>query len=335
MKKTYALLAGILAVMLSASLVAADGTFGEVPVIVDPTVKDPKICVYTREVSPDGINNCDARFGQYAFTGEQMYFEITVRDYSGAEDIGFVKMRVDGSEEVLCNPHGVLISTCNGLGEFDEFTDRSFECLLTVEPTWYDEMEIEFTVYDINGVATSGHHMETWFFNPGISIDVETNDAGPVQFEDGGPGDCVHSLNRVQIRNTGEGGVNLWIYLAGTDLYGIGAAKCPESNVLHIEQMKFRAWSGTEQPGGDPTDEEHFNIWVPMGEYDENKPCADACYQSPFITCYGGKPIPGWAPFDNILTNGGLMEVEFKLCYPTLCIGTFSEGQILVFGKAI
>jgi len=347
--ETYALLAGILVVMLSVNLVAADVATGDITVIADPTVKDPKICVYTRDISPDGINNCDARFGQYAFTGEEMYFEIIVRDYLGWENIGFVKMQVGGNEEVLCNPIATTETECNGLGTLDIFTDRTFKCELTVEPQWYDETEIMFTVYDVNGKETSGTHKETWFFNPAISIGVETNDEGPIAFEQGGPGDYVHSLNRVQIRNTGEGGVNLWIFLAGTDLYGIGAAKCPTTNKIDIEQMFFRAWSGTQQtPSENPWGNSEFDGWVPMGEYDENAPCDAACwFNTPqvevggpmdpraFVTCYGGKPIPGWTPTDNILTNGGLMEVEFKLHYPTPCIGTFSSGQIFVFGKAI
>jgi len=340
--ETYALLAGILVVMLSVNLVAADVATGDITVIADPTVKDPKICVYERDISPDGINNCDARFGQYAFTGEEMYFEIIVRDYLGWENIGFVKMQVNGEEEVLCNPLGTEHpSTCNGLDGFNLATDLAFKCELTVEPQWYDETEIKFTVYDVNGKETDGVHKETWFFNPAISIDVETNDEGPIAFEEGGPGDYVHSLNRVQIRNIGLGGVNLWIYLAGTDLYGIGAAKCPSTNKIDIENMFFRAWSGTQQtPSENPWGNSEFDGWVPMGEYDEDAPCDAACWfntqeHTPYVTCYGGKPIPGWTPTDNILTNGGLMEVEFKLQYPTPCIGTFSSGQIFVFGKAI
>jgi hypothetical protein len=339
--ETYALLAGILVVMLSANLVAADVAVGPIDVIADPTVDPPKICVYQRDVTPDGINNCDARFGQYAFAGEEIYFEMVVRDYLGAENIGFVKLLVDGEEEVLCNeiffPEKPPVERCNGLGDFDSDTDRFFKCELTVEPTWMDELEIEMVVYDVNGAETPGNHKETWFFNPGISIEVETNDEGPVTFEEGGPGDCVYSTNRIQIRNTGDGGVNLWIYLAGTDLYGEGAAKCPFSNKIDIDRMKFRGWSGTQQPGQYPFDDPQFDIWVPMGEYDENAPCDDACWMPGNwrVTCYGGKPVPGWAPYDNILTNGGLMEVEFKLCYPIPCIGTFSSGQIFVFGKAI
>jgi len=348
--ETYALLAGILVVMLSVNLVAADGIVIPVDVGANPVVNDPKVCVYTREVSPDGINNCNARFGQYAFVGETIFYRFIVRDFLGAEDIGFAKLLVGpkGSlpsteyEQVLCNPINLIPQMrCDGLGIIDPELDKAFECLLTVEPDWYDELELTIVVYDINNMPTVGHHKETWFFNPAISLEVELSEGTAIGFEDGGPGDCVHSTNRLEIRNNAEGGMNLWIFLAGTDLYGEGAAKCPDSNVLEIHNMKFRGWSGTEQPGHDPTESLPFDQWIAMSKYDENAPCDAACWmedggiENPFVTCYGGRPVPGQTPVDNILTNDGLMEVEFKLCYPYRCIGHFGDGQIYVFGKAI
>jgi hypothetical protein len=36
-----------------------------------------------------------------------------------------------------------------------------------------------------------------------------------------------------------------------------------------------------------------------------------------------------------VLTNQGTLEMEFKLQYPMPCIGTFDDGTIYVFGKAI
>jgi len=37
----------------------------------------------------------------------------------------------------------------------------------------------------------------------------------------------------------------------------------------------------------------------------------------------------------HVLTNQGNLEVEFKLTYPTPCVGSFTQGSLLVFGKAI
>jgi len=340
MKKTYALLAGILVVILSANLVAADVAVGPVDVGANPDDKMPKVCVYKRYVSPDGINNCNYRAGQYAFVGEQIYYELIVRDENGADDIGYVKVRIDNYPELICNQISLERKQCDGLGNMNPLTDKAFECTLTVEPSWgpRDEAEnlldsvLTITVYDSIGRPKDATHSENWYFNPAIALNVYTNDDEPIHFEDGGPGDIVHSENHLKIKNMGEGGVNLWIFLAGTDLYGAeGAAKCPVTNKIDIEQaMKFRGWSGTLGP-----EWSDFDMWVFMGEYDQNDGCDWACGGSPKKTCYGGKPVPGWSPMDNVLTNNGLMEVEFKLEYPVPCIGTFNNGELLVFGKAI
>jgi len=334
MRKLYTLLAGtILVVLLSANLVAADVAVGPVDVGAGPGDTDPKICVYERIVKPDGINNCEYRAGQYAFAGEMIVYAVVVRDPNGVEDIGYVKVQIDGEPELLCNEKYVSPNSCDGLGSFDPETDKAFVCHLTVEPTWYADSTLTISVWNTVEERTDSTHSENWFFNPGIALDVSTSDGQPIHFEDGGPGDWVHSLNHVKIKNIGEGGVNLWMYLAGTDLYGIeGAAKCPITNKLDIENMYFRGWSGTLGPQDPPFD---FDEWVPMSEYDENDGCDWACCGTPLKTCYGGKPVPGWSPMDNVLTNQGMMEVEFKIEYPVPCVGTFDNGEILVFGKAI
>ncbi|MEM5803968.1 MAG: hypothetical protein QW350_04530, partial [Candidatus Aenigmatarchaeota archaeon] len=148
----------------------------------------------------------------------------------------------------------------------------------------------------------------------------------------------VHSLNRLQVRNTAEGGVNMWMYIAGTDLYDPnGASKCPTTNKIDVETyMQYRGWSGSQWQNDEG--------WQQMTEYNQNAQCVLDPNDWTVNTCYGGSPLtfarngdfaqtPG--PWDNVLTNGGLAEVEFKLTYPTPCIGTFTNGQIMVFGKAI
>jgi hypothetical protein len=93
--------------------------------------------------------------------------------------------------------------------------------------------------------------------------------------------------------------------------------------------MKYRGGSGSQWQGEEG--------WRQMTEYNQNALCAINYSTN---TCYGGSPLtfagtlPN-GPWDNTLTNGGMAEVEFKLTYPMPCIGTFSNGQILVFGKAI
>jgi hypothetical protein len=253
--------------MLSAVL--ADVAVGQVGAGAQPGDQDPRICVYHRDVcigtcaNPPGVNPFDYRSSLYAFTGEQLDFTIVVRDPNGALDIGFPKIRVSGAPEVLCNEiHHPEISSCNGMGETrfvenvgeEMATDRAYHCLLTVEPQWYGDNEVKITAYNSAFEPTDGTHTENWYFNPALSVEVTTSDGQPIHFEEMPYGAdepyerTVHSLNKLKVRNVGEGGVNMWMFLAGTDLFDpSGASKCPITNVLAIEDyMWYRGWSGTQ-----------------------------------------------------------------------------------------
>ncbi len=305
----------------------------------------PRICVKHRDViigtdaNPPGINPFDYRTGLYAFTGEQLEFTIVVRDPNGALDIGFAKIRVGTQAEVICNP-ATLPSTCDGMDVLSDTTDKAFHCLLTVEPQWYGEEDVKITAYNSANNATDGTHVETWFFNPVLSLSVATSDGQAINFEqmpymaDTPAERTVHSLNRLVIQNTAEGGVNMWMFLAGTDLYDpSGASKCPTSNVLAIEQMKYRGWTGTMWTSSEG--------WETMSKYDQNDDCVMPLLLGKVSHCYGGLPVPYPNtvsipnPLENVLTNQGKLQVEFKLTYPMPCIGIFSQGSLLVFGKAI
>jgi hypothetical protein len=367
----------VLSTVIPAGL--ADVAVGEGGVGAEPGDQDPRICVKHRDVhigmdaNPPGINPFDYRTGLYAFTGEQLELTVAVRDPNGALDIGFPKIRVGGAPEVLCNeiPFEEAISAdkvcvkwacsyygckcikwadkddwpwqdeCDGMGDLNEETDRLYHCLMTVEPTCEGEREVKVTAYNSAFEPTDGTHVETWHFNPALSLSVKTSDGMPIHFEDmpymaDTPEErTVHSLNRLQVQNTAEGGVNMWMYLAGTDLFDpSGASKCPETNVLEIEKyMQYRGWTGTMWTSSEG--------WEYMGKYNQNDDCTiGSCFDGE-PHCYGGKPVPYpntknvFNPMENVLTNQGKLEVEFKLTYPMPCVGSFSHGSIMVFGKAI
>ncbi|MFH8080516.1 MAG: hypothetical protein QXO84_01400 [Candidatus Aenigmatarchaeota archaeon] len=348
MKYLAALVVSLVLATMVVSLVAADVAVGGVGASAGPGDQTPRICVYDRNItiganaslgSGASINPFDYRVSSYAFTGEQIQLFAIVRDPNGALDIGWLKARVGGNPEVVCNPVSLPKNmTCNGMGEVNLETDKAFECLITVEPQWYGYTEVKLTAYNSANVPTDGTHVETWYFNPVLSLSVSTNDGQPIRFEplpygaDTPEERTVHSLNRLQVRNTAEGGVNMWMYIAATDLYDPnGASKCPDTNKIDVETyMKYRGWSGSQWQGEDG--------WRQMTEYNQNAQCVISWTEN---TCYGGSPLTfrgnglSPSPADNILTNGGLAEVEFKLTYPMPCIGTFTQGQIMVFGKAI
>jgi hypothetical protein len=286
--------------MVFATLVLADVSVGEVGAGAEPGDQPPKICIQHRNViigtyaNPPGINPLDWRTSLYAFTGERIRYVLVVRDPNGALDIGFVKALVGGQAEVLANPYTQTITACNGFGSFDPDTDKAFEITITVEPSWYGGTEVKLTAYNSAGTATDGTHTENWFFNPAISLDVSTSDGQPIHFEDGAPGDWVHSLNKIKLKNTAEGGVNLWMFIAGTDLFdSSGAGKCPDTNYIAIEDnMWYRGWSGTQWTS--------WEGWAKMSRYDQNEDCgffdAGRCreYKAP-VSGYNCDRYVDWA----------------------------------------
>ena len=345
----------VLVVLLAMTTMVAAET-ASVGAGATPGDSTPTICVKDRAVTVNGVNMLNYRTSLYAFTGEQVEYYIAVRDPNGVADIGPAKIKVNTTPEVLCTETNWTTSeydaTCNGFGDLNWETDKLFHCVLTVELPWYADNEVVITAYNSAFTPTDGTHTENWYFNPGISMSAVTSDNLSIHFEDGSPGDWVHSENKLQIKNIAEGGVNLWMWIAGTDLTDpSGASLCPDSNVLELYRagttddentnngyvsdystdtgMAFRGWTGTM-----------MGPWTWMSNYDDNAVCNNVVPNTATGTCYGGKPVPkntelNQGALGNLLTNQGTLEIEFKIHYPVPCIGTFSDGTIYIIGKAV
>jgi len=355
----------ILASLLLAIPAFADVISGNVTVSAQPGDLPPIICIYHRDVeigtqaNPPGVNPLDWRTSLYAFTGERIKYTVVVRDPNGADDIGFVKAFVNNMEEAL-GYQTYLPPRCDGLGTTNSATDKAFNITITVESAW-SSGNLVLKVFNSAGDPTEATHSESWYFNPPLAMEVTTSNGQPITFGSMDPVTrCAHSTNKLVVKNTAGGGVNLWTFIAGTDLFDTtGAARCPTSNVLEIEKyMFYRAWSGTQW--------QSWQGWFNMSKYNQNDGCVvpdkdsyfngdPATFGAPGSTwtleqyrndsgptCYGGLPVPMPNPKDDkkdilehMLTNGGTLEVEFKICYPTPCIGTFDHGTIYIFGKAV
>jgi hypothetical protein len=366
--KILAGIVSIMALLAVSGFAFADVATGEIGAGAQPGDQVPRICIQHRDVcigtcaNPPGINDYDYRTGLYAFTGEQISYVVVVRDPNGALDIGFVKALVGGQEEVLGNPiENPDFTTCDGMGDLHfgiEGTDKAFHVLISVEPQWYGDTKVVVAAYNSNNQVTEATHNENWFFNPAISISVTTSDGMPIHFEqlpygaDTPEERTVHSLNKIKVKNTAEGGVNMWMYVGGTDLYDpTGASKCPLTNYIGIEEdsglavnehglvphvMQYRGWSGTQWTS--------WEGWNNMYKYNQNDGCGFTNKNfDGVMSCYGATPVPYGdtgadaqvSQLENVLTNQGTLEIEFKLTYPMPCVGSFSQGTIYVFGKAV
>lgn len=349
MSKLLVGLALLTIVFMVTPVLAIEGE-GSVPVGAQPgdqaallCIKDRNLNIGTADTDEPGINPFDYRSGLYAFTGEQLEYIVVVRDFNGADDIGFLYGFVNAGNQVLATEiplTKVEDYSCNGLGELNPATDKAFTITFTVEPRWNGEKDVKLVVYNALNEPTIATHVERWFFNPALTIDVTTSDGNPITFSQLRPGDAsrtVYSTNRLIVKNQGEGGMHVWTYIAGTDLYDpSGTAKCPTTNQLDINNMQYRGWIGTPWQGSEG--------WNVMNNKDSAAPCsllARSCNVA------GGPGVINAVPYDpslpagtdNILTNGNRLEVEFKLTYPLPCIGTFGGigggGTIYVFAKAI
>jgi hypothetical protein len=289
------------------------------------------------------------RFEEYAFAGEQLIWEIVVRDLNGADDVSYTKLTVDGYTEALCEeiaPHESILG--NGFNQwaynqipakgtapqgFSETFDRLFRCVLTVEPSWYGESVVNVEAYDQDGAVSTDSISQSWFFNPAVLLDLDTNNGAPgITYEDGFPGETVMSENKLMVTNLAEGGVDLWAFIAADDLTdpSHSGAKCPVSNVLDVDG--YGDWPGMEYRCKIGTMED--DAWRHMHNKDNTAMCCPGL-------CVGATPLimddqlPPGTPAISVIGNMKTAECQFRLTYPVPCIGDFTEGLIHVIVRAI
>jgi len=273
----------------------------------------------------------ELRFDEYAFTGEQIIFKVVVRDLNGAPDIGYAYFTVDGQHEALCKEaengyegqwYDQIPAKPFAQAGFRKATDKVFDCILTVEPSWYGESMISIEANDQEGAVTDNGIAQTWFFNPAIIIDLSTNDGAPsIEFENGFPGQTVMSTNKLIVTNLAEGGVDLWAFIAADDLTDPthSGAMCPISNVLDVDtQMEFRCKIGTLEDDG----------WNRITNKDTSQNCDCKGCLGALPLLYGFQPV-------SIIKNEASAECQFRLTYPVPCIGDFTEGAYHVIVRAV
>ncbi len=302
----------------------------------------------------DTENN--TRYNQYAFTGEQILELVVVRDLNGAEDIVGADVIVDGYPEAKCDD---VTAVFDGTGKttwfghdienllntippakgpvdptgFDPTFDKIYECILTVEPSWYGLSIVNIEARDQSVSVTTNAIAQTWFFNPAVILDLSTNDGAPVVwYENGEPGQTVYSGNKLVVMNLAEGGVDLLVFIAADDLIDPThtASKCPVSNVLDVENtMEYNCKIGTLKD----------NEWYYITNINTKEGCNGEVTLDPNWSfsdepvCYGAKPL--LVEYLPILINQHEAECQFRLTYPVPCIGSFTDGLIHIILRTI
>src|SRR3989344_3666802 len=295
------------------------------------------------------------RFNEYLFTGEQVGTLVAVRHTNGAEAIALpVVLEVDGEVKVLCNditsdaanlkiggsykwyghdvsqdlkdqPPAKSAGTEDG---FDPAYDKLFQCIYTATEDDVGLLPVEVVATDEDGDEGRGALDFIWF-NPEILVDVTTSDGGPISFADGSSGETVYSSNHLIVTNEAEGGVILFVWIAGSDLVSSeGPAKCPDTNVLESTNIDYRCKIGSL----------FGNEWESLDNPDDTLSCKFWSHGD--TECQNSESLlgeeNGW-PFNHLsfLTVGSWAECWFRLTYPTPCIGLFDQGTIYIFARAV
>ncbi|MCX6709607.1 MAG: hypothetical protein NTV63_01465 [Candidatus Woesearchaeota archaeon] len=290
--------------------------------------------------------NMQQRITNYAFTGEQIHWDVLVMDKNGIEKVKDVYVAVgeQGSEDFIeanCARDELATSVrdCNArigeeeLEEFDPLTMGAYHCVFTVEPTMHGEFWVHATVVDLDDQATTVDEDEYWFFNPAINLKI----TGELNFGVVRPGTMSYSPTLL-VGNDAEllSGVLLDMFISGTDFYdpAHSGAKCPTTNQLELQ--------------GDKDDGIYnFAYYAVNGAYstvssDENY--VPIQYGDSFVEFPGtmaGKEIIvsgnqyGGYYLGNVLTPGSEMSLTFRLALPEPCNGDFTDGNIFFWGEAI
>jgi len=283
--------------------------------------------------------NITERINNYAFTGEQIRFEVLVWDKNGIDKIADVfagwatqlNGPIDPEMQVNCYREDKLQDgdslTENGYPDvrrpgdqideeyFDSDTMAIYTCTLTIEPNCYGQKWIGIEVVDIDGLYSTISEAESWFCNPEMEIEV----SGEINFGSLGPGEKGSSTISIKNNADPSSGLEVIFGISGTDFYdpSSSGAICPTSNVLKLQpNFKYSAVQGSNQV----TDK-----LIPYG--------TEITQADPIFSAGDGS-TPTYYPL--IPTSpGSEISLTFTLELPQPCNGQFTSGDIILWAVAV
>lgn len=320
MKKTISL---SFMMLMCVGLVMATAGVG-IGINVTPGNTVPQIWMNSASrVLTDALGNPILRMNNYAFTGEQLSWDVLVRDTNGKEDINSVVVTVGQNAgsgnptEVSCirssnQPSGV-ITWADGIS-FNSATDELYHCILTVEPGFEGEYWMQGVVDDGDDEANVRENSFFWF-NPSIGLQILDAPSG-LDFGTVVPGATEYSQTvRLKSIVASGSGVILDVDISGTDFYdpSSSGAMCPTTNALALSSFKYYATKGSYSTEGSPTAVNGYEV---IGYNFQNI-------------------IRGSGSQASQLTEGSEFALTFQLSLPSPCSGNFISGTIDFEGTAI
>jgi hypothetical protein len=219
---------------------------------------------------------------------------------------------------------------------FDGTVDKIYQCVFS--PNANDaspETGSLVTVKVYDELAASGDDMpgeslpNSVWLNPAITLDIYVEPGDVLEFPAGVLGQTVYAMNTLNIKNTADGGVDLYAWLAMTDFRASsGPAKCPLGNWIDVEtQVGYRCKIGTL----------FNNEWNLVHNPDDTKVCKVDTKDYDSSRCQGATPLLANHQMFSIIANQHTAECWFRFTYPeNECKGTFDlGGEVIVYARAI
>ena len=275
----------------------------------------------------DGFLNGD--YGRsYAFEGETIHFRAIVKDKGGIVE------NCDKVVVTLDNGVDPQPAACSLIKTMDDGTRGLFDCEYTVQSADHNAADFIQGTYWVSVQVMGGTcsaqsacqpikaaGLISLYLNPAVSLTLATEpgtqfgfgydvDGNVLDASEITPGATVYSPF-FTIENSAEQTTGLYIglMLYGKDMHSVGStpAKCPEGNVLEIDNVKYMA--------------SHLNAqqdWTTM-------PRVQGLVGTPELVFTG-------SPLANILGVGDDVTMRLLLHIPNPCQGQFDNGQIVFIG---
>lgn len=290
------------------------------------------------------------RENNYAFTGEQITWEVLVWDKNGVPekisdvysgwsdqvngalppeiqancqmgtqledganlaDAGYPNVRRSGDQEAQVN--------------FNSQTMGIYSCTLTIEPTCHGQKWFGVEVEDLSGLTSQMQEAESWFCNPSLDLGI----SGSLNFGELGSGEQGSAT--ISVENQAETGSGMEIVLAisGTDFYDASPSggMCPTSN-----QMKLQGDGTGFTTGFWYTAVQGANsVGAKRIPYGTSIVDSDPIFSS-------SSASNSWKKWSGALTPmsvGSEASITFHLGIPQPCNGEFTNGDIILYGLAI
>ena len=302
---------------------------------------------------PEGGNELEERINNYAFTGEQITWEVLVMDKNGIEKVKdvYVAVGAQGSEQYieancqLNNDRSYIMGCCNARigeeklekGDWDPKLMAYYKCTFTVEPQMHGEYWMHAVVTDLDDQSTAVDEDEYWFFNPEIQLKI----TGDIDFGKVRPGTTAYSPT-IAVQNGAEAGsgVLLDMFISGTDFYdpSHSGAKCPITNQLKLgdgdrdcddsDPFCYYAVNGAYSTREDWDCDSEGYVGIRYGDH------FDSTFYDHNEIIRSDDPLPIYY-LANILAPEAEMSITFRLNLPEPCNGDFTDGNIFFWAEAI